>query len=118
MLLGIPGDNTYSNYREANVAFWRATVIPLVQRTLEALTHWLGPRFGEELRLGIDIDGVNALTLEREALWARVDAASFLTRNEKREAVGYGTDQLEDLNDSESDSATASAHLSEVVTLP
>lgn len=25
MLLGIPGDNTYSNYREANAAFWRMT---------------------------------------------------------------------------------------------
>ena len=25
MLLGIPGDNTYSNYREANLSFWRQT---------------------------------------------------------------------------------------------
>ena len=32
MLLGIPGDNTYSNYREANLAFWRQTVLPLVAR--------------------------------------------------------------------------------------
>ena len=24
MLLGIPGDNTYSNYQEANRVFWRA----------------------------------------------------------------------------------------------
>jgi HK97 family phage portal protein len=30
MLLAIPGDNTYSNYAEANRAFWRQTVIPLV----------------------------------------------------------------------------------------
>ena len=30
MLLGIPGDNTYSNYQEANRAFWRQTVLPLV----------------------------------------------------------------------------------------
>ena len=26
-LLGIPGDATYSNYREANGAFWRGTVV-------------------------------------------------------------------------------------------
>ncbi|MBN4046369.1 phage portal protein [bacterium AH-315-P15] len=94
MLLGIPGDNTYSNYREANLAFWRMSVLPLVNRTLESLSGWLGPRFGgelgEPLRLGVDLDGVEALTLEREALWARVEAASFLTRDEKREAVGYG----------------------------
>ena len=23
MLLGIPGDNTYANFKEANAAFWR-----------------------------------------------------------------------------------------------
>ena len=32
MLLGIPGDNTYSNYQEANRAFWRQTVLPLANR--------------------------------------------------------------------------------------
>ncbi len=29
MLLGIPGDNTYANFKEANAAFWRSTVLPL-----------------------------------------------------------------------------------------
>ena len=37
MLLGIPGDNTYSNYAEANRSFWRQTVLPLVNRTAKAL---------------------------------------------------------------------------------
>jgi HK97 family phage portal protein len=32
MLLGIPGDNTYANYAEANRTFWRQTVLPLVGR--------------------------------------------------------------------------------------
>ena len=32
MLLAIPGDNTYSNYQEANRVFWRATVLPLGNR--------------------------------------------------------------------------------------
>ena len=30
MLLGIPGDNTYATYKEANLAFWRLTILPLV----------------------------------------------------------------------------------------
>jgi HK97 family phage portal protein len=42
MLLGIPGDNTYSNYQEATRSFWRATVLPLVNRTAKALSTWLG----------------------------------------------------------------------------
>src|SRR6185295_15440479 len=40
MLLGIPGDNTYSNYQEANRVFWRATVLPLASRVACALAQW------------------------------------------------------------------------------
>ncbi len=47
MLLGIPGDNTYSNYREANRVFWRQTVLPLAARFGAALTQWLAPALGE-----------------------------------------------------------------------
>lgn len=43
MLLGIPGDNTYSNYQEASRAFWRQTVLPLVNRTARAFSTWLSP---------------------------------------------------------------------------
>jgi HK97 family phage portal protein len=90
MLLGIPGDNTFANYAEANRTFWRQTVLPLVQRTAEALTNWLGPAFGGDLRLSFDSDAIEALSTEREALWSRVGAADFITADEKRAAVGYG----------------------------
>ncbi len=90
MLLGIPGDNTFANYAEANRVFWRQSVVPLLGRVTEALTNWLGPQFGDSVRLGYDLDQVEALSADRDALWARVDKASFLTPAEKREAVGYG----------------------------
>ena len=90
MLLGIPGDNTYANYREANLAFWRQTVLPLVGRFAAALGNWLGPAWGDGLRLAYDADQVEALSVEREALWRRVNEADFLTPDEKRAAVGYG----------------------------
>ncbi|HEX3675437.1 MAG TPA: phage portal protein [Rhizomicrobium sp.] len=89
MLLGLPGDNTYANYREANLAFWRQTVLPLVARTAKDLTRWLAPRFGEGLRVGYDADAVEALAEEREGVWDKINAASFLTLNEKRIAAGY-----------------------------
>ncbi|SHE62144.1 phage portal protein, HK97 family [Kaistia soli DSM 19436] len=92
MLLGIPGDNTYSNYAEANRVFWRQTVLPLVGRTAAAMATWLGPAYGGAVRLTYDGDAVDALAAERESLWRRLEAASFLTRDEKREAVGYGPD--------------------------
>ncbi len=90
MLLGLPGDNTYANYREANLAFWRQTVLPLVSRTAQSLTRWLAPRFGENLRLDFDTDKIDALTIDRESTWDKLEAANFLTVNEKRAAAGYG----------------------------
>lgn len=90
LMLGLPGDSTYANYAEANRAFWRQTVIPLVRRTAQALAHWLSPAFDGGLILEPDLDCVEALGGEREALWRRVSAADFLTEDEKREAVGYG----------------------------
>jgi HK97 family phage portal protein len=91
MLLGIPGDNTYANYAEANKAFWRQTVLPLTERISGDLLHWLEPALGERhLRVETDRDRVDALSDERSQLWQRVSAADFLTDDEKRQAVGYG----------------------------
>ncbi|BCW90005.1 hypothetical protein sos41_31730 [Alphaproteobacteria bacterium SO-S41] len=90
MLLGIPGDATYANYGAANLAFWRQTVLPLAARMAAALTRWLGPQFGSGLRLAVDADAVPALTEERANLWAQLESATFLDRDEKRAAAGYG----------------------------
>ncbi len=90
MLLGIPGDNTYSNYAEANRTFWRQTVLPLVNRTSSALCNWLDDSYGTELTLRPDLNNVEALAGERDARWQRISKADFLTPNEKREALGYG----------------------------
>ena len=86
-LLGIPGDATYANYREANAAFWRGTVVPLVKKAAGAMTGWLGGRF-EGCRIEADLDAVPALQVERDALWARLDGASFLTEQERRRMAG------------------------------
>ncbi|MEE8499237.1 MAG: phage portal protein [Kiloniellales bacterium] len=88
-LLGIPGDNTYSNYQEARLALWEETVIPLLRHLRDEFNAWLAPRFGEDLALEIDLDEIPALTLRREKTWARVRAAEFLTLNEKRELAGF-----------------------------
>lgn len=89
MLIGIPGDNTYANYQEANRAFYRLTVVPLLSRTAAGFSAWLAGAYGEALRLEPDLDRVPGLASERDALWARVGAADFLSDAEKREAVGY-----------------------------
>ncbi|AIL66078.1 phage portal protein, HK97 family [Rickettsiales bacterium Ac37b] len=44
-LLGLPGDNKYSNMQEARLALWEDTILPLLDHTIDALNHWLGVQF-------------------------------------------------------------------------
>lgn len=89
-LIGLPDSQTYSNFKEARLAFYEDTVLPLANALRDALNTWLVPMFGENLRLDLDLDAIPALAPRREALWARITAADFLSDDEKREAVGYG----------------------------
>ena len=88
MLLGLPGDSTYANYREANRALWRLTVLPLADKLLGAIAGALGA-WWPGLKLRLDVDQVTALAEDRERLWAQVTAADFLSREEKREMLGF-----------------------------
>ena len=95
-LLGIPGDNTYSNYSEARLSFWEDTIIPLVDRLAEEFTAFIGEPYGVEIRA--DMDQIPAIVDKRRALWEMVNTSTVLTINEKREAMGYdpiaGGDQV------------------------
>jgi len=88
MLLGIPGDNTYSNYAEANRAFWRQTIIPLVGRTARAVSDWMSAFSDDPVTLCPDLDAVPALATERSSLWDRLETASFLDDDERRAFAG------------------------------
>jgi HK97 family phage portal protein len=89
MLLGIPGDNTYANYQEANRAFYRLTVLPLLNRIGTSLSLWFAGAYGDGLRLEPDLDKIAGPAAERDQLWTRLAGAAFLTDEEKRQAVGY-----------------------------
>ncbi len=88
MLLGIPGDNTYSNYQEANRAFWRLTVLPLLRRVADELTAWLADALPADARLEPDRDEIARRTGERDSFWRELDQLSFLTAAEKRQLAG------------------------------
>ncbi|MCJ2178672.1 phage portal protein [Novosphingobium album (ex Hu et al. 2023)] len=87
MLLGLPGDSTYANYREANRALWRLTLLPLAAKIFAALDEGLASWFPDAL-LAVDLDRVPALAEDRERLWAQVSAADFLDVQEKRALLG------------------------------
>ena len=86
MLLGLPGDNTYANYREANRALWRLTLLPLAGKILDGLHEGLSDWFADGASL--DLDRVPALAEDRERLWAQVSSADFLSTAEKRAMLG------------------------------
>jgi len=87
MLLGLPGDNTYANYREASKALWRLTLLPLAGKILAGLSEGLEPWF-PGLTASVDLDKVPALAEDRETLWAQVNGADFLDADEKRALLG------------------------------
>ena len=93
MLLGLPGDNTYANYSEANRALWRLTVLPLVSRIVEALSGWLSHWWADAV-VAIDKDEIPALSHDREILWAQVSAADFLSGEEKRRLLGIDAEDF------------------------
>lgn len=88
LLLNIPGDNTYSNYREARLGFYEDTVIPLADMAIEEINTWLSPSFdGHYLRP--DYDSIEAIAEKRRATWEMVDQADELTVNEARDLKGF-----------------------------
>ena len=87
-LLGIPGDNTYSNYSEARLSFWEDTVIPLVTRVAEDWTNWHGPKFGD-LTVKPNMDKIPAIADKRSKIWSMADTSTDLTINERRGLKGF-----------------------------
>ena len=87
-LLGIPGDNTYTNYSQAVRALYRQAVIPLVQHVSEDLSIFFQPTYGEDFMLVPDLDSLEALAEERKELWDRINGSKVMTVDEKRKAKG------------------------------
>jgi HK97 family phage portal protein len=75
VLVGLPGDATYANAREAG-------------RILDALGKMLSDWLGL-VSLSVDTDQLSELADDRAKLWEVVGAASFLSDPEKREMLGF-----------------------------
>lgn len=89
LLLNIPGDGTYSNYKEARLALYEETSIPLIELICDEMNNWLVPMYGDNLRLVPDIDSIPAIAEKRREMWSMADSSQELTINEKREIKGF-----------------------------
>lgn len=88
LLLNIPGDNTYANYREARLGFYEDTLLPFVSFMAAELSAWLGPYFGD-VELRPNKDKIEAIADKRQKLWEMADNSEDLTLNESRGLKGY-----------------------------
>lgn len=87
-MLGL-GQKTFNNYKEARMSFYEDTILPIMDKIQDDLNNWLVPMFGKDLLLCYDKDDIEALAPKREAKFASVQNANWLTQNEKRIATGY-----------------------------
>ena len=92
MLLCLAGDNTYANYKEANRAFWRLTMIPQMVKFCAVLTRDLKAIFPGNWRLVPNFETIEAIADERLSNWSSIDTLQSLTRAEKRELFGLPTE--------------------------
>jgi HK97 family phage portal protein len=90
--LMLPGQSTYNNVREAKLALYLETVLPMVEKFRDHLNAWLLPGFGEGLHLDLNLDEIEALAPLREIRQeqtAKLYAAGLITLDEGREALQF-----------------------------
>ena len=89
MLIGIQGDSTFSNYREARYHLWEDTILPILNQFISAFNKWLYENVSTSVKIGINMDKISALSFKRDQLWKRISDCNFLTIDEKRAFLGY-----------------------------
>ncbi len=99
MLVGVTGDSTFANYKEARFHFWEDTVIPLAEYFVAELTVWLNKNIQSNITIKLNLDDISALVVKRDKVWNRISNCNFLTINEKRKILGYPELNSEELSE-------------------
>ena len=86
-LIGIPGDNTYSNMSEARLFLWEQTILPTVDFVLSSLNNWLVSMFDDDLELVYNKNNITPLSIRKENFWNIVNGSNFLTDEEKKKIL-------------------------------
>ena len=87
MLLGIPGESTYNNFKEAREYFWDTTVMFFLRLLHDEYNNWFFPD-SDVVFVEYDLDDVPALADRRKEKWEMVEKSTIMTINEKREELG------------------------------
>ena len=88
LLLNIKGDNTYANYKEARLAFYEETIIPLAQALVSEFNQWNEDQLNGS-KVELDLDQIPAIIEKRQQFWEMANNSTELTINERRAMKGY-----------------------------
>jgi HK97 family phage portal protein len=86
-LLGIEGSQTYANFSEANLAFFKQAVIPLLDLYCSEMNRWLG-EFFPNLTIGYSKSDIDALEQDRKERRDQKIASGAYSINEIRAEFG------------------------------
>lgn len=92
-LLNNTDSSTYNNMKEAKKALYQNAVMPQLIKIREELNRWLTPKYGDKLYIDFDFSVIPELQDEMEKVVAQMSQAWWITPNEKRVAMSYGTDE-------------------------
>ena len=88
-LLGIKGDTTYNNMSEARMTFWEDTVLPITNLILSSIAKWISQSDGRNIIIEPDLDTISSLSEQRQKTWEVINNSKFVSREEKRESLGF-----------------------------
>ena len=92
-LLNNTDASTYNNMKEAKKALYQMAVIPELLKIQDELNRWLAPRFGDKICVEYDFTAIPELQEETDKVVDQLSKAWWITPNEKREVMNYGTDE-------------------------
>lgn len=92
-LLNNTESSTFNNVKEAKKALYQNCVIPELNKIQDELNRWLAPKYGEKLCIEFDYSVIPELQEETDKVVDQMSKAWWLTPNEKRAAMSFGTDE-------------------------
>jgi len=107
-LAGLTDSSTYNNVKEAKLELYNQVILPEAEIIITEFNHWLMPMFGDGYELAINMDEIQALQETRNIYWEKIESATFLTDNEKRELLGFEplAEEVDEVDDDNVDDST------------
>lgn len=87
--IGDSANKTYSNAAEANREFAMSMVQPECRLIWSSLDRYLSPYYDDVDEISFDSAGIPGIMGDQTAIMSALNSTSFLTINEKRDALGY-----------------------------